>query len=531
MTELRELARGVVQQGVGRLRRRVLGLASLVGIDVDAVRSAAQRAIDTAQGLRSRALPARPPSPLPDGAPYSPASEAPRGAGAASGPIPGAPASAPAAESSAPGRTSSGRRAGAPKASGPSAEAPAPVQGGFFQGGSRSRPGLPDGAQLRLFARDAWTLFALWEVGPGLAPPGAADVTLELWLRPVGGAVVERLQVPLSGRRYFEGLVPGRTYLAELWWRTPGGEAEPVAVVPRTATLPVIPSGEALTEPSQVRFVRVEWDGPSPTEAAASPSVAATRGPARPRGPTITQVAAPSLPGASGVEGLSAAVRVGWAGSPDLAGRSLRSPTSPQGRLDSSPSKPWSGSPDRPRSGEGLWAGSPGRIGPDGRYAPPLGVSGATSPGAPGLKARRSPHALSGLIPNARPHVPAPEPLRGSRIAREPEQQAAPITAPARGDHRPGAVPPTHAAAAAPRRKRQTPRAGTHQAAPTPPTPVAPLQGGFFQPTGGSEGPEAAVKAGFFVARHAPAARQRRSLAPAREGEPLASAETPRRRG
>ena len=115
------------------------------------------------------------------------------------------------------------------------------IRSGFFSGpGAARRPGRGDPSQLRAFGRDAWTLFALWEVRAKLRPGHLPNARLELRVRALGGGEVLRRHVEPHGSLYLEGLVPGATYLVELWW-TDGVDEVPVGMPPASVTLAMGP--------------------------------------------------------------------------------------------------------------------------------------------------------------------------------------------------------------------------------------------------------------------------------------------------
>ena len=180
------------------------------------------------------------------------------------------------------------------------------IRSGFFSGPDAARrPGRGDPSQLRAFGRDAWTLFALWEVRAELRPKHLSAPVLELRVRALGGAEVLRRQVELHGSLYLDGLVPGATYVVELWWTDGAGES-PVAMPPASVTL-------AMGPPSAD-----DQDSSVPFSTWASDDLHA---PGPQRGPTLTQPASPPA-------WMRPGPRHPWAGSPAVSGAS---PTSAGG--------------------------------------------------------------------------------------------------------------------------------------------------------------------------------------------------------
>lgn len=234
------------------------------------------------------------------------------------------------------------------------------VNEGFFVGQGRPRTSLAPRPQLRLFARDPWTLMALWEVSPALRPAGDSgeDLALELTVRVLDGREVLREPMPLSGSRYLHGLDPGTSYVAELWWSIAGQHVEPVAVVPRTATLPVGPDRARHLEQPPARFVRIPWGSPLgrqaiPDAGASTPGGSAALLASPGMAPFEAAATATGAPvpwtGSPGSGASTAALGSSWAGAPSRTGASWAG--SPSGTGAS-----WGGSPSRTGSS---WAGSP----------------------------------------------------------------------------------------------------------------------------------------------------------------------------
>lgn len=286
------------------------------------------------------------------------------------------------------------------------------VRTGFFSGpGAARRPGRGDPSQLRAFGRDAWTLFAMWEVRPGLRPQHLSAPSLELRVRALGGAEVLRRRVELRGSLYLDGLVPGATYVVELWW-TDGPVGIPVAMPPASVTLAMGPPAPTHEDVS-VAFGAWEASGVQGDARSRQPALVSADVPSGLRG----GMRGPQWPGADEVSGGGASP---WGASSPGSFRSGSGGASEQ----------WAGSPGprTPGSGSGSgWAGqrsSPGASWQQGGGGPGAPGHSPTSPGhfrqvGPPVGGREShapaawtPSDAAALIRPAPPPAPAPAPPR-----------------------------------------------------------------------------------------------------------------------
>jgi hypothetical protein len=206
-----------------------------------------------------------------------------------------------------------------PGAAGP-VRAPTVHEGFFRPGGGGRMPTSAPAPELRAFARDPWSLFALWTVHPHHRPGryrSGVEAQPQLVLLDREGTRLAAQDVLLSGGHYFGGLTPGEVYAVELWWRADGEVPEPLPIPPREVRLPPsrpapprevqllrLPWGTPLAEATaQLRGERAEPSSPFPGESPPAPlSRPGTGGP---------QVPFPPLPGSGSLAGLPSSDRPG----------------------------------------------------------------------------------------------------------------------------------------------------------------------------------------------------------------------------